>query len=377
MKINDKLLWVSRIFIGIVFIFSGFVKAVDPMGTQIKITDYFIAFNAEFLIPFSMVGAFILCSYELPLGVAILFGSRSKLMSKLLLILMIPFTLLTLYLAIENPVSDCGCFGDAIILTNWQTFYKNIIIMVFAVFIYLGREKIKTLFEFPGQWSTIILSTLFTLAIGFYSIANLPIMDFRPYKVGNNIQKLMTIPDDKQGDIYETTLVYKNKQNGKEKDFSTDNIPSDGNWQWVETKNVLVKKGYTPPIHDFKINDEDGNDLTEEFLNQRGYRLLIVYTKIEKANTDAQQKLNELVADLNEENEVKVWALTSSLTKEIDKYSEKYDVKYPINNADLVTLETIIRSNPGLVLFKENTVVKKWPARRIPDIKELNSLLYK
>jgi len=368
----------SQLILGIIFIFSGFVKAVDPMGSMIKIIDYFIAFHLESLIPISLLGAFILSVYEFPLGVSILFGAKGKLMSWLLLIIMIPFTLLTLYLAIKNPVSDCGCFGDALILSNWETFFKNVIIMFFVVFLMMNKNKIEPLLKgWIGGWGIVGTSLIFILALSIYCKAYLPILDFRPYKIGNDIQQLMIIPDDKEGDVYETILLYKNKSTNQIKEFDIDNIPMDDQWEWIETKNKLIKKGYTPPIHDFKLTDSLGNDLTNDFLNQEGYKLLIVHDKLSRANIKGQKKLNDLVNHLVEANEVNIWAVTSSHVSEIEVFRSTNEVPYHMIHADLVTLETIIRSNPGVVLFKDNVILKKWPARKVPDIETFNSFLFK
>jgi uncharacterized membrane protein YphA (DoxX/SURF4 family) len=377
MKVNSKLVLISRIIVGLTFIFSGFVKAVDPVGTMIKVTDYFIAFNLQALQPAALILAFVLCCYEFPLGVAILFGARGRLMAWLLLIAMLPFTILTFYLAIENPVSDCGCFGDAIIMTNWQTFYKNVVLMIFTIIIFIGRKKIQPFIKGFWDWGSVIVSTILIVVISVYCYYYLPIIDFRAYKEGNDIKELMTIPPGETGDVYETVLIYENKETGELKEFDLENIPmDDAVWEWRETGNKLIKKGYPIKIKDFKLSDSLGMDVTEAFLSEKGYRLFIVQHKLSKENPKAQKKLNSLVENVIKDGGIKVWAVTSSLGEEIEAYSEKYQLPYDMYSADIVLLETIIRSNPGLVLFKDNVVVKKWPAKRIPNYEKLNDMLY-
>ncbi|MFC2113722.1 BT_3928 family protein [Bacteroidota bacterium] len=376
MRPTNKLLLSSRIIVGITFIFSGFVKAVDPMGTVIKVTDYFIAFNMQGLEPVAVVVAFILCCYELPLGVAVLLGARGKLMSKLLLLIMSPFLIITLYLAIKNPVTDCGCFGDALILTNWQTFYKNVILMILTLIIFSKRKEIVFLFKEKWEWMTVILSLVFILVISIYSYSYLPIMDFRPYKVGNNIQEKMVIPEGKTGDVYETILIYKDNKTGETKEFDADNIPMDENLEFVEVFNKLKKKGYTPPIQGFKISDSNEVDVSDKFLSQGGYRLVIIHHKLKEGNENVQEKLNQLVNKITAEGNIQVWAITSSLKEDIDQYTKLNHVPYSLYSSDIIMLETMIRSNPGLLLFKDNVVIKKWSFRRIPSYEKLGEYLY-
>ena len=377
MKINSKLLLVSRIIVGLTFIFSGFVKAVDPSGWMIKLTEYFIAFNIEGLQPAAVVLTFILCCYEVPLGVGILFGLRGKLMSWLLLLTMLPFTILTFYLAISNPVSDCGCFGDAIILTNWETFYKNVVLMGFTIIIFISRKNIKPIFKGFWDWGLVIISTLLIVVMSVYCYAYLPILDFRAYKVGNDVKELMTIPEGKTGDILKTVLVYTDLTTGELKEFDASNLPMDENLEYLETKpNELVKKGYDPPTKSFKLDDSTGVEVTDLFLNENGYRLLIVHHKLESEGSKAQKKLNELVNNILKDGDVGVWAVTSALNEDVKTYINKYEVPYFMHSADIVLLETIIRSNPGLLLFKDNVIIKKWPSKKIPSYEKLNSLLY-
>lgn len=373
---NHKLsLKSAQILLGVVFIFSGFVKAVDPMGFYIKITDYLHAFNAPGLIPLALLAAYVLSCYEFPLGIGILFGAKGKLMSWLLLIIMLPFLFLTLYLAIENPVTDCGCFGDALILSNWETFYKNIIIILFVFYIVGHRKDIVSDFKGVfGSWGILSMSVVFIVIIAVYSKTHLPLIDFRPYKVGGDIQKLMEIPEDEEGDVYETRLLYKNTNTGEIQEYDLENIPMDGPWEWQETINKLVKKGYKPPIHDFHISTSNGNDLTSYFLSKKGYKLFIIQDKLDRTFLKGQEQLNKLVSSIDT-NEIQIWPLSSSLEEEKRAFIEQNNVPYSFYRADLVMLETMIRSNPGLILLKDNVILKKWSCRDIPTIQELKAFI--
>jgi uncharacterized membrane protein YphA (DoxX/SURF4 family) len=377
MKINSKIILVCRILVGITFIFSGFVKAVDPMGSQIKIEEYLMAFKMDWLGSLALIMGILLCSIEFILGIGLLFGSKIRLISLLTLIVMSFFTIQTFILALWNPVQDCGCFGDAIKLTNWQTFYKNIFLMILVLIVYFSRKKISPMFQKFGEWRIISIAILFILFIAVHSYRYLPLIDFLPYKVGNDIGKLMVIPPGAPRDEYKTVLIYKNKKTNKTVNFNMDNIPSDKEWEWAETKNILIKKGYRPPIHDFTITASSGEDFTQKFLDEDGYRILIVQEQLKNSNPKAQEKLNDLVDALNEHKEVKVWALTSSLWDDLDQYIKQNKVRYTFYSTDQTTLKTIIRSNPGVLLLKNNLVIKKWPARCIPDADKLLKYLYR
>lgn len=378
MNVRNALLTFSRIVVGIVFIFSGFVKGVDPVGSMIKINEYLIAFNWDFLKPLALTIGIGLNSIEFILGVALIFGSRIRLISWITLILMALFTIQTFVIAMWIPVTDCGCFGDAIKLTNWQTFNKNIVIDIFIIFIFLNRMSIKPLFRKTlHEWLSILAGALVIIGISVYCYLYLPILDFRPYKVGNDIKELMTVPEGAPIDEYETILVYKNVETGKEKEFTVENIPDQDIWEWVATENILIVEGEKPKIHDFKIFDPEGNEITDIFLEEEGYRILIAYHMLETVYKPAQEAINKLVKELIDDQEVNIWALTSSIPEEIDKFKKVNNIKYNFYSTDIVPLETMIRSNPGILLLKNNKILKKWSSRNIPDSEDIKDLMYK
>ncbi|HKL66862.1 MAG TPA: BT_3928 family protein, partial [Bacteroidales bacterium] len=240
---------VSRYISGLVFIFSGLVKGIDPMGSMYKFIDYFTAFNMDALEPLAYVLGIILCTSEFIIGFAIITGIRMRIASWGLLLFMSGFTPLTLILAISNPVADCGCFGDAIHLTNWQTFYKNIVILVFAIIVFINRKSYRVISKPVTEWLVIAAMTVLFVLFTGYNRKHLPVVDFRPYKIGTDIREDMRIPEGAPADQFETTLIY--EKNGEEKEFTLENYPADDTtWTFVDSETKLVKKGYTPPIHD-------------------------------------------------------------------------------------------------------------------------------
>lgn len=249
----------SRFVLGVVFIFSGFVKAVDPLGSAYKFSDYFNAFHMGFLEFLVLPLGILLSAFELVLGITLILGYRRRIVYPVLMWFMSFFTLLTFVLALFNPVSDCGCFGDALILTNWQTFFKNLILMVFVMVLYLQRKRPQEQGTHPGEW--IIVFVLFGLVTWFscWNNRHLPLIDFRPYDLGTIIPDEMEIPEGAPVDEYETKLVYMNRSTGKSVEFGISDYPRDTlKWEFVSSESKLVKEGYQPPIHDFAIMDAGG-----------------------------------------------------------------------------------------------------------------------
>ena len=363
-----KIRTISRIFIGIVFIFSSFSKAVDPLGSTYKFVDYFNAFGTTFFIPFALYLAILLSTAEFIIGVSLLFNVKIKIGAWSVLLFMSFFTVLTFILAIFNPVSDCGCFGDALILTNWQTFFKNLIIILPTIIIFLERNKFSSKYSNIEQWSIAGFFMLVMFYISIYSYRHLPIIDFRPYNIGTYIPNKMTMPENAPQDEYKTLLYY--KKDGKTKEFTLKNIP-DSTWTWVETKNTLLKQGYHPPIHDFTITTLDGSDITDLILDSDDYYFLLIAYNLETTNINYQNKINDF-ADYCQDNNFKFMCVTSATNKQIEDFQAKTNAQYEFCNADEITLKTIIRANPGLVLLKHGVIIDKWHFNDIPTIKQLN-----
>ena len=357
-KLLRILAGISRIALSIVFIFSGFVKAIDPLGSAYKFHDYFDAFHIEFLEPIALPLAIILSSLEFIIGFALFMGVRMKIASRLVTLFMVIFTLLTLYIAIKNPVTDCGCFGDALILTNWQTFKKNLVLMLFVALVYIYRDRFTQLYATITEWIIVIAGIVFIVILSIHCTRHLPIMDFRPYNIGTYIPEKMIVPEDAPADIYKTYLYY--EKDNVVKEFTEENYPwDDTTWKFVDSKSILVKKGYEPPIHDFNITSPGGEDITDLVLQDQDYSFLLISYEIEKANREVFLLFKMLKDSLQQEN-FSFYCLTSSPSEEMESIRKEYNVNYNCYATDEITLKTIIRSNPGLVLLKEGMIIGKW-----------------
>lgn len=366
------LLNICRILIGLVFIFSGFVKGIDPLGSDYKFTDYFNAFGMSWMNFSALFFSFLLSMAEFIIGICLFLNIKTKLASWGALLFMAVFTPLTLILAIKNPVTDCGCFGDALVLTNWETFFKNLILLVMVLLVFFNRNRFKSIFNVLEQSVILTGSIIFMFCIEMYSYRHLPILDFRPYAIGANIAEGMTIPEGAPHDEYSTTLKYKNKNTGEIKEFDETNFPWQDtlNWEFHSSSQKLLKEGYKAPIHDFVIEHPEYGDITEEVLNDDDYTFLVVSYKLGKASAEAQDKLNKLAAYASE-NGYRFYGLTASNADEITDFAHKYNVNYSFCATDEIQLKTVIRSNPGLVLLKKGTIIDKWGHRDIPDADEL------
>ena len=356
----------SRILIALVFIFSGFVKDIDPLGLTYKFVDYFEAFNISFLNFSAFPLAIILATTELVIGINLLLGIRMRITSYILFVFMISFTILTLILAIYNPVTDCGCFGDAIILTNWQTFWKNVIILAPTIIVFYSRNKYKPFYSDNIEWRMTTAFILIGILISIYCYRNLPVIDFRPYKTGTNIPEKMIIPEDAQPDEYKTILTY--EKNGIRKEFNSENYPwQDSIWKWVETRQILIKKGYEPPIHDFSITAINGDDITEQIISDPNYSFLLMAYDLTKTNINTFKEINRTAKSCMNSNNCSFYCLTSSTNEEINNFLNKVKVDFYIYTMDEIALKTIIRSNPGLMLLKEGNIIGKWHYNNFPD----------
>ncbi len=358
---------IIRIGLGVIFTFSGFVKAVDPLGYTYKIEDYFHAFGGLFekvlFLAFPLAVFFIIV--ELALGLSFLLNVRLKTTIKGAFALMLLMTPLTLYIALTNAVSDCGCFGDALVLTNWETFYKNVVIVALIIILWAITRHHKRLFLKKIEWFLTLLFCLIGVGIISYSYLNLPILDFRPYKVGTYIPDKMVVPEGMPTDEFETILIY--SKNGEQKEFTIENYPKDSTWTFVDQKTTLVKKGYTPPIHDFSIIDENGEDRTDEILNEEKVVNLIIMYSLNKTDVEGVKKVNELFKKLENSGEIFI-ALTGSSESDINKFKTEYNPPYPIWNTEQIALKTVVRANPALVKMKKGTIIGKWNWRNFNKI---------
>jgi uncharacterized membrane protein YphA (DoxX/SURF4 family) len=373
MKTENILTFISRFILGSVFIFSGFVKGVDPLGSTYKFTDYFNAFNLGFLEPFALVLAIVLAAAEFIIGISLIFRFKYRLAVWALLVFVSFFTLLTFVLALTNPVSDCGCFGDAIIMTNWQTFFKNLILIPFMLHVFWFRAAGKDAFNPPFSWLAILVFTLVFLGIELHAYRHLPLLDFRPYSVGTHIPSKMAIPEGAMQDEFKTYLYY--EKDGTVEEFTEDNFPwQDTTWTYVDSKHILVKKGYEPPIHDFTIVDEMDIDITGDILADEGYGFLLVASHIERADTEALNYASRLAAWCGQAGHA-FYCTTASGEREVQEIRQSLDPSFGFHTTDEITLKTIVRANPGLLLLREGTILAKWHYRDFPELEEFEEIL--
>lgn len=377
MKYKDTIIKIAteccRLLLGVVFIFSGFVKAVDPTGGAIKIGEYLVSFGLDKLQPFSVILSFNLSAIEFALGVCILLGVYRRYVSFLTLIFMAFMTPLTLYLALFDPVSDCGCFGDALVISNWETFYKNIILSAAAVIVYIYNQRLLQCYTFKVYWFVALYAYLFGIGFAYYNYNHLPVIDFRPYKIGANIPALMEIPVGAPEDEYKYTFIY--EKDGVRKEFVLDDYPAnDTTWTFVDSKTELVKKGYTPPVAAFNIYDEAGEDVTGEIIGYPGPVLLLIAPKLEDADDGKMDEINS-VYDYAIEHDIPFYCVTGSSKDVIEAWTDNTGAEYPYRMADEVLLKTMIRSNPGLILLKGGTILSKWHYNDIPGEEEVKTVM--
>jgi uncharacterized membrane protein YphA (DoxX/SURF4 family) len=375
-KTNNKpaewWLWAARIFVGLLFIFSGLIKANDPLGFSYKLEEYFEVFHITFLSGFALSNAIFLCAFEMLLGFALLIGVRPGKVAWGLLLLIIFFTFLTFYSAYFQVVRTCGCFGDAIPLTPWQSFSKDMFLLVLIVVLFINRRKIQPLFTANTGDSLLLIATLMSLGVGLYTYNFSPVIDFLPYKIGANILDEMKTPPGAKPDEYELTYQLKNKKTGAAKvmnntDYLKSNIWKDNNWEVVgQPESRFVKKGFTPKIQDLIIHDAQGNDYTKELLSNPFYNVIIVAYDLRTTDGDAINRLNALTMNLSQNFNTRTVLLTSNSNEFAQAFSKQHHLLSEIFYADEVPLKTMVRANPGILLLKNGVIINKWHYHSIP-----------
>lgn len=370
---------IARFLLGLVFILSGFVKAVDPLGTTYKIGDYLEAMGPvmELLTPLAIVAAFALITLEFTLGIMLVLNVKTKISSWVCLGLLIIMTALTLWIAIANPVSDCGCFGDAIILTNWQTFFKNIVLLALATILVLWRDTLPKTWNEATSWSIVGATIVIVVLFMVYTLRHLPIIDFRPYKIGNNLPELMEVPEGAPVDEYQINLIYADA-NGKEKEFTLENYPKDSAWTFVRQKSKLVKQGYLPPVHDFELMNMEYEDVTYDILESEQPVTLVIMYDLDKADLKQMEKVTQLYHQCIQKQEP-FYILTGATDALIEEFCYKIEERFntkngcasnrltPFNHwdsvfctADPIMLKTIVRANPGVIVIQNGIVIDKY-----------------
>ena len=356
---------IFRLIVAMTFIFSGYVKAIDPLGTQYKIADYAQALGLGGYIPdwMTLTGSILLSTLEFSMGILLLFAIRRRLVSKLLLTVMSIMTLITIWIAIANPVKDCGCFGDVIKLTNLQTLEKNIILLFMAICLFKMPLQMVRFISKPTQWIVINYTVIFSIVLSLWSLWALPLFDFRPYHIGANLEKGMEIPKGAKQPQFETTFIL--EKNGQKKEFTIDNYP-DSTWKFIDSKTIQTEEGYVPPIHDFSIEDRrTGEDITKDVLHNKGYTFLLISPTLAKADDSNFGDIDQIY-EYAKDYGYSFMCLTASDDKDIAKWQDITGAEYPFYTTDATTLKTMIRSNPGLMLLKNGIVIRKWSHNDLP-----------
>ena len=365
---------ICRFILAVTFIFSGYVKAIDPLGTLYKLKDYAAAMALNDILPdwALVIVAIALGALEFSLGVFMLFAVRRHMVSKITLALMSVMTALTVWIYIADPVKDCGCFGDALKLTNGETLLKNIVLIACATLVAWRPMDMARFISRTNQWIVRYYTITYIVVTSVYCLYTLPIFDFRPYRVGTNIKQGMEIPEGAEQPEFESTFIL--RKNGVTREFTLDNYP-DSTWEYVDTKTVQTKKGYEPPIHDFAITTNDtGEDITEQVLTKKGYTFLLVSPRLAVADDSNFGDIDQIY-EYAEENGVDFFCLTASTNEDIERWRELTGAEYTFCNADETTLKTMIRSNPGLILLKDGTIIGKWSHNALPQTDDLTAPL--
>ncbi|WP_288637023.1 MULTISPECIES: BT_3928 family protein [Sphingobacterium] len=376
---TNYLLGFCRIFTGLLFIFSGFIKANDPTGFGYKLQEYFEVFHLTAFNEYATAMAVVICGFEILLGALLLLGVYANTVAWGLLLLILFFTFLTFYSAFFEVVTSCGCFGDAIPLTPWQSFSKDLVLLALILILFFNRKQLRSIIKGSGnQFVATLITAIISLGIGVYTVNYLPFIDFLPYKVGNNLPSLMVLPEGKQGDVFEQIYTMKNKKTGEtkkvnDKVYMADKLWEDESWEIIgEPESRLVKKGYDIPIPDLLITDADGADHTQEIIANPYYNLVIVAKDLSSTNIDAIQKINQTAIQLTKDyNGLRVVLLTASVSKDAQYLSDKMQLIAEIFYADLIPLKSMVRANPGVLLLKGGNVLGKWHYNNFPDAKTI------
>jgi hypothetical protein len=355
---------VSCILVGVLFIFSGLIKAVDPLGFSYKLEEYFQVFHLGFLSFSSVILAYALCALEVIIGLALLLRYKINYWSWWLMSVIIFFTILTGASAIFDIVKDCGCFGDALKLSPYESFIKDIVLLILSSLILYYRLYLFPVFSKQTLNSYIlVLGACLSLGISAWGNIRLPLIDYRAYKVGNNLIEKM---NDGRAPVFESSFIYKNKKSGLEKEFDMNGLKTMNyeEWEWKETKNKIISEGKENSIHDFIILNEDGSDITEELISKSSVSLFIISYNLNKADKEGFIKIAKLAKELPDIN---FYGLSNGTHDQNEDFRHEIQASFPFYSLDQTTLKTMIRSNPGLMLIQKASVLKKWHINEMPD----------
>lgn len=368
----------SKWFVGLLFIFSGLIKANDPIGFGYKLQEYFEVFHIGFLNGWATGIAILLCVLEIMFGALLLLGIFRNFVAKGLLATIIFFTFLTFVSAAFKVVTSCGCFGDAIPLTPWQSFSKDVLLLLLIIYIYINRKQIRPVTEKPGVQSALFaIAFTASLLFGAFTYNYLPIIDFLPYKVGSNIPENMKIPEGAPVDEYLIMYDLKNKKTGEtkamsDKDYMEKEVWKDENWEVTGSPSrKLIKKGYEVKIKDLMITDASGTDYTKEIVENPYHSLVVVAYNLNETDEKAIAEINALALNAAEQFNIRTVLLTSNSAQDADKFSKRLKLFMEVFYADAVPLKSMVRANPGVLLLKNGTIINKWHYHSLPSFDQL------
>ena len=366
-------LYVARTVVGLTFILSGLVKAIDPLGTQYKIQDYLAAIPPSLSLPdmLTLLMSVSLSMVEFTLGAFMLTAISRRVTARLTLLFMMVMTAVTVWIYIADPVKDCGCFGDALTLTNLETLLKNIVLLALAALVAWRPTHIGRLMSRSNQMLLGQMLMVTPVALSFWCLYDLPLIDFRPYHIWADIKAGMEIPEGAEQPVFDTTFIM--EKDGERREFTLDNYP-DSTWTFVDSKTVTVKEGYVPPIHDFSITAADGEDITDMVLGREGYTFLLISPDLDKADDQNFGDIDQIY-EFCQDNSIPFYCLTASTEKSQQHWQNITGAEYPFCMTDATTLKTMIRSNPGLMLLEKGVVRGKWSHNRLPETTELETML--
>lgn len=356
----------SRVFVGILFIISGLIKLNDPLGFSFKLEEYFSqgVLDLPYLMPYALAISIVVVIVEVLLGIMLLFGFKPKFTVWSLLAMIVFFTFLTFYSAYFNKVTDCGCFGDAIKLTPWESFAKDVILLVLIVVLVMGVKYLLPLFNERKGWLLMGISLLACVVFCHHVLNHLPVVDFRPYKIGANIEEGMTVPEDAPKAIYEYAWKFNN--NGEEQIIVTNGEYPNAEGEFVGVETTEIQKGYEPPIHDFTI-EREGQDYTSEMLEEERLVMVIAYD-LAKSELEAFPEVKK-ATDSALKNGYKVIGMSASGDDTGSAITKEYDLNFEFYFTDQTTLKTIVRSNPGILVLERGTILNKVHYNDIEELK--------
>jgi uncharacterized membrane protein YphA (DoxX/SURF4 family) len=366
------ILWLLRIIVGALFIFSGLIKANDPLGLSYKMNEFFDVWGMSGLASISLSLSVLMIGFEIIAGIGLLLGASFRLFSFLLLLLTLFFTFLTAYVYLTDKIKECGCFGDCIKISNAETFWKDVVLTVLVVVLFVYRNKVKPIFNGKITFALMIITVILAFGIQWKTLNYLPYYDCLAYKKGANIWEKMQAPPGSTPDVYKTMMIY--EKDGKQQEFDETNYPwQDTTWKFVDSKSTLVQKGNADPaIKDFVLDDYNGNDLTESILKEPGYTFFLFIKDVKKANRENIERLEALVTMSNQLN-IPFYVLSSSSKADADKFA----AEYKLQGAQWLIIDgtvskTAMRTNPGLMLIKDGTIQNKWSFKTYPKGLSMN-----